>query len=151
MIRNNLPVWVVIVYLVFSCLPVCSQTHIDSLLSKLENTDVRLDRIELYLTLSAKEEDLKQSLVYALAAHDLLEGNDELLLKGRVYQMLGRGYVNHLQEDSASQYLQHSLEIFDSLGLTRYKAKSLYYYAFLSEKVYLPDTAVHYYTSHKPF
>ena len=123
---------------------VFSQSVEDSLLAELNKTD-RLGKIEIYLSLSAKAEKTTESLEFAKSAYGLLEKHDELLLKGKVYQGLGRSYANQQIPDSAISFIDQSISLFESIGQARLKAKSLNYLAFCMEQTYRLDSAKEYY------
>ncbi|MEP2026904.1 MAG: tetratricopeptide repeat-containing sensor histidine kinase [Reichenbachiella sp.] len=118
-----------------------SQPKLDSLLLELNNTVDRESKIEIFLKLSLVADESDVSLEYAQSAFNQLHENDDLFLKGKAYQSLGRSYVNEQQTDSALIYLAQSKDIFDSLEITTHSAKNLYYQAIAFEQIHLFDSA----------
>ncbi len=131
----------VFVFMLLSRLIAFGQVSIDSLLSELNKTTNRADKIALFLSLSTESESPEESLTYAKSALELLQHTDEELLKGRVDQSMGRSYANLQMPDSASFHILRSIDIFETVGNAKLKAKSLHYLAFCMEQTYQLDSA----------
>ncbi|MEP3390318.1 MAG: tetratricopeptide repeat protein [Reichenbachiella sp.] len=141
MTKKKRPINIVFILLMCCGFAVCGQASMDSLLGVLQKTNSRTDKILLYLNLSAEATEAEQSLAYAKSALELLDKDDEALLRGRVYQSLGRAYVNHQISDSAISYIHQSITLFEGIDETRLKAKSINYLAFYMEQTHQFDSA----------
>lgn len=145
MTKSKWSVSIVFFLLMLFCFVVHGQVSTDSLLLELKKSISRVERIAIYLSLSAEAEETEESLNYAKTAFELLENEDDLILKGKVYQSLGRSYINLQLPDSANPHIHQSLVYFESARNARLKAKSLNYLAFAMEQLHELDSAKEYY------
>lgn len=141
MIHKHRPVCFFVLFMVLLNFSGFGQPKADSLLLLLEHTTDRIEKIKLNLSLSYETEDSRESLIYAKSAQNLLQDEDDSLLKEKVNLHLGRSYANSNILDSANLCLKQSIERFKVLNEPLLLSRALYFQAFVFELSHSFDSA----------